>query len=82
MACPVRSALQRTCTPVHPYQTSKIETPREQLLISRSLETDKDVQQADGDVSQTFLLVVSDQIECEVLDKPETAEQNRAMPQA
>ena len=41
-----------------PLPNLKIETPREQLVTSHSLETDKDVQQVDGDVSQTFLLVV------------------------
>ena len=45
-----------------PLPNLKIETPREQLMISLCLETDKDAQQVDGDVSQTFLLVVLDQI--------------------
>jgi len=45
-----------------PLPKLKIETPRKQLLISRSLETDREMQLVNGDVSQTCLLVVLDQI--------------------
>ena len=57
MSCTIGAATHLYACP--PLPNLKIETPREQLKISRSLETDKDVQQVLGDVPQTFLLVVS-----------------------
>ena len=51
------------------YQTSKLETQKKHLLISSSLETDKDVKERDGDAPPTFLFVFYDEIKRNVLDK-------------
>ena len=42
-----------TSTPAHPDQTSKLEMPRKQQLITGPLETEKGVQQRGGDAPKT-----------------------------